>query len=201
MAGRVVAIISLVVVYMIGNVESTDESKEWNPKPTEFISTLCKDTRYPEKCVKSLSRYGLQVQKSEHKLAVAAVTLSESKTRLCAAFLKENEKAEGTKHGNSSAVTDCVETISDSAERLSESIRELKGLDKARGNAFLLRVSDVQTWVTAALTDQNTCLDILHGHEVDPKLKTNLTSRVTDISEFTSIALALVNRFASTQRT
>lgn len=56
-------------------------------------------------------------------------------------------------------------------------------------------LSNVQTWVSAALTDTNTCLDSL-SHNAGPTVRTAVRKRVVEVAQVTSNALALVNRLA-----
>lgn len=91
------------------------------------------------------------------------------------------------------AVRDCIDNMGDSVDQLSQSLREL---GKTNGQDFLWHMSNVQTWVSAALTDDNTCLDGFSGSSMNGKLKSAIRSRVVHVSQVTSNALALVNRFA-----
>lgn len=100
------------------------------------------------------------------------------------------------------ALRDCVENMNDSVDRLSQSVKEL-GLVMGKGKGkkdFTWHVSNVQTWVSAAITDQDTCLDGLDGPHVDANLRASVRPRVVYASQVTSNALALVNHFASKYR-
>lgn len=88
---------------------------------------------------------------------------------------------------------DCIENMGDTVDRLSQSVRELGQV----GQDFLWHMSNVQTWVSAALTDENTCLDGFSGHSMDGNVKAAIRRRVANVAQVTSNALALVNRFAS----
>jgi pectinesterase inhibitor-like protein len=56
-------------------------------------------------------------------------------------------------------------------------------------------LSNVQTWVSAALTDANTCLDSI-SHDAGPTVRAAVRKRVVYVAQVTSNALALVNRLA-----
>ncbi|RDX66210.1 hypothetical protein CR513_55044, partial [Mucuna pruriens] len=58
-------------------------------------------------------------------------------------------------------------------------------------------MSNIQTWISAAITNQGTCLDGLDGPHVDAKLKLAIRPRILDASQVTSNALVFINRFAS----
>ena len=92
---------------------------------------------------------------------------------------------------------DCVENMSDSVDRLSRSVRELDSMGRAVGQDFMWHMSNVQTWVSAALTDENTCMDGFAGGAMDGSVKTAVRRRVLNVAQVTSNALALVNQFAA----
>ncbi len=68
------------------------------------------------------------------------------------------------------------------------------GAAGAGGVSFRFQMSNVQTWMSAALTDEDTCTD---GFEdvADGPLKTDVCDRVGKVHKFTSNALALVNSY------
>ncbi|TKY53336.1 21 kDa protein [Spatholobus suberectus] len=142
-----------------------------------------------------------QFAKAERLLAITALYVSVSRTRSCASFVKVMGSAKGMKPIEHNVVQDCIELMDDSVDRLSQSIRELGLLGKAEGKDFAWHMSNVQTWVSAAMTNQKTCLDEVDGPHVDANLKDAIRPRVVDVSQVTSNALALVNRFASKNRT
>lgn len=87
--------------------------------------------------------------------------------------------------------------MGDTADRLSKSVRELKNTGRASGPDFIWHMSNVETWVSAALTDDNTCLDGFSGRVLNGKIKDSVRARVTNLVQVTSNALALVNSFAA----
>lgn len=61
---------------------------------------------------------------------------------------------------------------------------------------FRFQMSNVQTWMSAALTDQETCTDGFEGVP-DCPLKSDVNEKSTCVKQVTSNALALVNSFAN----
>ncbi|KAJ9147765.1 hypothetical protein P3X46_029888 [Hevea brasiliensis] len=165
--------------------------------PTDFIKSSCKATRYPDLCVQCLSVYARAIQKNEHHLALSALSVSLSRARSAAAFVTKLTKVRGIKPREYQAVKDCIENMGDSVDRLSQSIRELGHMGRAVGQDFVWHMSNVQTWVSAALTDESTCLDGFAGRPMDGNVKVAIKRRVTNVAEVTSNALALVNHFGS----
>jgi len=59
--------------------------------------------------------------------------------------------------------------------------------------SFRFQMSNVQTWLSAALTDEETCTDGFKDIHDEPR-KDDICARVDDVKKMTSNALALVNR-------
>jgi pectinesterase inhibitor-like protein len=115
--------------------------------------------------------------------------------------VKKISKARGIKPREYSAIQDCIENMGDSLDSLSQSVRELVSIGHAVGEDFVWHMSNVQTWVSAALTDDNTCLDGFAGPSMNGNVKAAIKNRVVNLTQVTSNALALVNRFASIHQT
>ncbi|TKY53335.1 21 kDa protein [Spatholobus suberectus] len=204
MAARLLAlslVLNFILLHMSGAAESTVVKPPIPNPTTEFIKSSCESTSSPVTCVQSLSRYASTIRQSERLLAITALYVSVSRTRSCASFVKVMGLAKGMKPIEHNAMQDCIELMDDSVDRLSQSIRELGLLGKAEGKDFEWHMSNVQTWVSAAMTNQKTCLDEVDGPHVDANLKDAIKPRVVDVSQVTSNALALVNHFASKNRT
>ncbi|KAL6007923.1 hypothetical protein ACLOJK_033428 [Asimina triloba] len=161
---------------------------------TEFIRTSCSSTTYPRLCIKSLSSYASEIQKSPWQLAHAALSVTLSGARSTSAFFSRLAAQHGLKPGVAGALRDCIETMGDSVDELRQSIAEIKHLS---GPDFDLRMNNIQTWVSAALTDEDTCTDGFAGAAMDGKINTVVRRHITAVAKMTSNALALVNNLAS----
>ena len=87
--------------------------------------------------------------------------------------------------------------MNDSIDRLSRSVQELEEAGKSKGQDFLWHMSNVDTWVSAALTDDNTCVDGFAGRALDGRVKASIRGWLVTVAQVTSNALALVNQFAA----
>ncbi|KAI3410205.1 PMEI domain-containing protein [Psidium guajava] len=167
------------------------------PAPTSFIVSSCRATRYPALCVHCLAAYGRAIKRSDHHLAQAALIVSLARTRSAASFVAKLSRARRIKLRELQAVRDCVENMGDSVDRLADSVRELGRSGRVVDQDFAWHMSNVETWVSAALTDEDTCMDGFGGRVMDRDLKAVVRRRVVNVAQVTSNALALVNRFAS----
>ncbi|CAN0891574.1 21 kDa protein [Linum grandiflorum] len=170
---------------------------------TDFIKASCAATTYPALCIHSLTPYAPSIKTSTRRLAVTALTVSLSTAQSTKAYVR---KLQPSKPREAAAVKDCAEEIEDTVDRLSRSIKELKAIDEFESTEtkpadLEMMISDVQTWVSAALTDEGTCMD---GFSTAGKsaaaMKEVVRGKVEKIVHLTSNALALVNSYANSLR-
>ncbi|KAF3433129.1 hypothetical protein FNV43_RR24231 [Rhamnella rubrinervis] len=195
MAKACLLLLLVSVLYIVGTAKSTATA---SPKTTNFVKSSCSATTYPAVCVKSLSTYATAIQQSPHQMALTALSVSIDKAGAAKTFVTKLGKLKGLKSREYKAIKDCVDEMGDSVDRLSQSVQELQRLGgKSKRQDFLWHMSNVQTWVSAALTDENTCLDGFAGKALNGKIKASIRQWVVNVAQVTSNALALCNRFAA----
>ncbi|CAJ2676114.1 plant invertase/pectin methylesterase inhibitor protein [Trifolium pratense] len=170
-----------------------------NNDDTEYIRSSCNTTLYPDICYTSLSRYANAVQQNPGQLARIAIAVSFSKVHRTASYLSNLTRV-ADYSGNSRAalaLRDCFSNLDDAVDEIRGSIKQMRQLGAAGSgtNSFLFQMSNVQTWMSAALTDEETCTDGFQDVE-DCPMKSDVEKRVTKVKKFTSNALALVNGYA-----
>lgn len=164
--------------------------------PTNFIKTSCSITQYPTLCYESLSIYASTIQQDPYQLVQTALSISLNKTQSTKAFVTKCKNFRNLKPREYAALHDCVEEISDSVDRLTRSLKELK-LCNVKGEDFTWHISNVETWVSSALTDESTCSDGFAGKALDGKIKSSIRGRMVNVAQVTSIALSLINHYAA----
>ncbi|KAK9071756.1 hypothetical protein SSX86_008185 [Deinandra increscens subsp. villosa] len=165
--------------------------------PTDFIKSSCQTTLHPSLCVRCLSSYAGSIHGSDHNLAKAAVTVSLNDARSAAALVSKLARVSGLKPREYQAVKDCISILTNSVVSIRQSVQELEQMGRSTGEDFEWHMSNVETWVGSALTNQNICRG---GFEVNGPVKDAVTKRMVYASQVTSNALALVNRFAVRHR-
>ncbi|EHA8586619.1 pectinesterase inhibitor 9 [Cocos nucifera] len=163
---------------------------------TDFIRSTCGSTTYPALCVKCLSAYAPSIRRSPRELARAALTVSADRARSASAYVARLSAGGGSKTINAreaGAVRDCLDNMADSVDQLRQSSQELGRLGRAGSAGFRWHLSNVQTWCSAALTDEDTCLDSLSQYGSGGTRET-IRKKVVEVAQLTSNALVLVNR-------
>ncbi|XP_022730993.1 pectinesterase inhibitor 3-like [Durio zibethinus] len=152
----------------------------------DLIRSSCIHASYPSLCLRTLSSYSGPAN-TPCELAQAAVKVSLSCAQKVSNYLTTS--VTGKSKRERVALNDCVEQISESVDELSKTLGELKHL---RGETFEFQMSNAQTWVSAALTNEDTCLDGFEG--VDGKVKSDVKRKITTVAKVTSNALYMINR-------
>ncbi|KAJ6993523.1 pectinesterase inhibitor 3 [Populus alba x Populus x berolinensis] len=158
------SLFSLLFIFISFSASPNSAAARSQNAPRDIVRSSCVHASYPNLCLRTLSSYAGPAN-TPRDLAQAA---------------KKRERV---------ALSDCVEQIYDSVDELSKTLRELKHL---REETFRWQMSNAQTWVSAALTNEDTCLDGFH--EVESKAKDDVKRKITNVARVTSNALYMINR-------
>lgn len=175
--------------------------------PFAFIRSSCNATLYPDLCYASLSHYADAIQQDPAHLARVAIGVSLVRAHLAQArFSNLTRRADyGPDPRAASALRDCRSVFADAVGQMRGSLKQMRQLGLGSGYGYgssrseeevRFQLSNVQTWMSAALTNEDTCSDGF-GDVEDGPLKEEVCEKVADVRELTSNALALVNTFAN----
>ncbi|XP_022738083.1 pectinesterase inhibitor 10-like [Durio zibethinus] len=167
-----------------------------NQRNIEYIKTSCSTTAYPRLCYRSLSIYASKINTSPRLLIHTALNVTLKASKSTSRLMIKISRIHGLRPRVAAAMADCIEVIGDSVDELQQSIGELGHISRSN---FSLTMSDVQTWVSAALTDEDTCMEGFAGNATNGYAKTMVRKRIVRIAHLTSNALALISNYASTQ--
>ncbi|XP_072997701.1 pectinesterase inhibitor 9-like [Typha latifolia] len=93
------------------------------------------------------------------------------------------------------AVADCEDCFEEAVGELRDSVEELTRLEE---ETFRWQMSNVEAWVSAALTNQVTCLDGLEGCKGRREVGV-VRKKVVNATRATTNALDLINQLASSR--
>jgi pectinesterase inhibitor-like protein len=157
------------------------------------VKEACSVTRYKNLCIHTLSQFSNSAGRTPSKWARAGVSVTIGEVKNVQAYLTKLKRNGNLKGRNKVALSDCIETFSYALDDLHKSLGVLRKLNK---HTFSTQMGDLNTWISAALTDEDTCLDGFEGKS-GKQIKL-LQNKVHNVSYLTSNALALVNKLAST---
>ncbi|KAL9334632.1 hypothetical protein Peur_071813 [Populus x canadensis] len=161
----------------------SDPNSLTHRKPTQAISKACSKTRFPALCVSSLLDFPGSMTASESDL----VHISFNMTLLHldkALYLSSGISYVNMETRERSAFDDCLELLEDSIDALTRSLSTVSPSSGGGGSP-----EDVVTWLSAALTNQDTCSEGFEG--VNGTVKDQMTEKLKDLRELVSNCLAI----------
>ncbi|MED6176626.1 hypothetical protein PIB30_090025 [Stylosanthes scabra] len=204
---NVVVVVSLLVLLSIPNFSSssnpstnyqnTPESsnkQQTNYYYKSYIKSSCNTTTYPSICYKNLNRYALSIQADPLKLCNTSLSLALKAARSAASTVsKILKKGNNNLTAQAKAVVhDCYSNLKDSVGEMQDSIYEMGNLYDDSDKGFHL--SNIKTWVSAAITNYNTCSDGFEEmNNVDGDLRDKIRTLVSNLDRMTSNALYFIN--------
>ncbi|KAF8008529.1 hypothetical protein BT93_K2252 [Corymbia citriodora subsp. variegata] len=155
-------------------------------RPTQAISRTCAKARYPDLCVNSLLDFPGSTAASEQDLVHISFNMTLQH------FNKALYQSSGMNYLEMepiarSAYDDCIELLDASVDALSRSLSAIGGSGSPAA------AEDVVTWLSAALTNQDTCGEGLG--EATGGVKDRMAEQLKDLEELVSNCLAI---FAAT---
>ncbi|KAG6388480.1 hypothetical protein SASPL_149908 [Salvia splendens] len=164
---------------------------------TGFIEAECRATHYPSLCIQSLSAFSKAVQKSPKQLARAALSVGLSRAQSSSDFVSKAALVRGLKPMERRAIQDCADNMAGAVDQLSLSAKELGRIGSEK---LSWHQSNVESWIGAAMTFQQTCLDGFSAPFMAGDVKISVMKRVMDCKQVTSNALVLIHRYAAAKR-
>nr|XP_043613856.1 pectinesterase inhibitor 7 [Erigeron canadensis] len=163
---------------------------------TDYIRTSCETTRYPEICFSTLSNYSYTIHHDPCRLAMMAIHVALSKATHMANYVTNmSNQSLSINTTESLAIQDCSSVFEDAVYEIKKSRKEMKHLGWS-GESIKFQLSNVQTWMSAALTNEDTCMDGFEDVADESEMKKDVCDHVVKVMQVTSNALALVNHYA-----
>nr|GFA07751.1 putative pectinesterase/pectinesterase inhibitor 26 [Tanacetum cinerariifolium] len=158
-------------------------------KASRSIKAVCAVTHNPETCVNDLTSLDSKNMYYDPEL-IFNLTLSRALTELVnISSLPKTLISKSTDLRAGSALRDCVNLFDDAVSQLSQSIESMKIVgDKILDEE---KVGDIKTWISGAMSDQETCTDGLEEMGSSDLEEVKMKMRLS--SEFMSDCLAILN--------
>ncbi|KAM5547093.1 hypothetical protein ABKV19_001546 [Rosa sericea] len=168
------------------------------------VKKECSFTRYPNICVQTLMGLGGSGHQDPQQVDIMSALVNKTiyETRLATSefsqFSSQVSEVREAQPAHHSVKDYCEELMTMSLKRLDQSLIALK-------KSPLKKKQDIQAWLSAALTFQETCKDYAADHGLSltssENLRVDLSKRIDYASQLGSNLLALVNRVTSTGTT
>ncbi|CAN1170554.1 Probable pectinesterase/pectinesterase inhibitor 34 [Linum perenne] len=160
-------------------------------RPSQAISRACTKTRYPDLCVNSLTEFpGSQTADEKDLVHISFNMTLQHLNRALYLSTSMSSSLPADDALARSAYDDCLELLDDSIEALSRSLSAVATPSEAAGGVVTATTTDVSTWLSAALTNQDTCAEGLA--DVKPgAAKQEMEGKLKDLTELISNCLSI----------
>lgn len=156
-----------------------------------FILTSCNSTTYPSICYQSLSPYASTIQAHPFNLCNVSLSLALKATAKASSLISELLGCNNETAKVAAVLRDCVDNVRDSVGELRQSLEEMAHLKDDVDRGF--HVSTIQTAVSAAITDDETCSDGFDGVNVEAGVRDRIRESIVNVERMTSNALYFIN--------
>jgi pectinesterase inhibitor-like protein len=158
-----------------------------------YIKNSCNSTTYPYICYKSLSPYASTIEKDRLKLCNVSLSVALKAARGASSAVSKllNNNDNKLSSIGEEVVQDCFSNLEDSIEQLQDSLDAMTNLDSDFDREF--QISNIKTWVSSAITNDQTCYDGFDEMNVDSTIRDKIRSKVLNVARKTSNALYFIN--------
>ncbi|KAK7322441.1 hypothetical protein VNO77_25821 [Canavalia gladiata] len=155
-----------------------------------YIKTSCNLTTYPSICYQSLSPYASKIEGDPMKLCNVSLSLALKATHSASSTISNILKSHNLTSIAKQVVQDCFDNVKDSLGELKDSLNAMGDLNDGDRK---FQISNIKTWMSASITDDETCSDEFDEMNVDATLRDKIRKIVLDVVRKTSNALYFVN--------
>ncbi|XP_014499957.1 pectinesterase inhibitor 4 [Vigna radiata var. radiata] len=155
-----------------------------------YIKTSCNSTTYPSICYSSLSPYAAKIEADPTKLCSVSLSLAYKAAKSASSSISKILKKNNMTGIAEQVVQDCFGNVKDSIGELKDSLDSLAHMDGADRK---FQISNIKTWVSASITNDQTCSDGFDEMNVDSTLTEKIRKLVLDVARKSSNALYFIN--------
>lgn len=186
-----VVLIALIAGVVAGTIahKKSKSSDEAPAATSAALKSICSMTEYTESCVTSLSSSNSSDPEKIFKFSLlVAMNALEKISTFPTEFINKNS---GLKNETKQALMVCGSVFGDAVDSLNETISVASVSD---GKQLVSVADDMKTWLSAVLTDHETCFDALDEAEADAGVVEEVRLLVRNSTEFVSNSLAIVSK-------
>ncbi|XP_071707902.1 pectinesterase inhibitor 11-like [Rutidosis leptorrhynchoides] len=160
-----------------------------------FIKRSCSSATYPNVCLKTLLPYATTVKSNPYKLVNAALSAALKSSNATLSVIYQLYRTEKITKWDAAIVKDCIGDIKDSMSEIKDTLKVISSISGSNDKSFV--ISNAQTWTSAAITDENSCLDGFSDRKViNAVIKKKIRNSIVSLARVSSNALYLINHLS-----
>ncbi|KAL5071283.1 hypothetical protein RYX36_022170 [Vicia faba] len=187
------AVSAALITVVRSRASDNQNTSNLRAKPTQAISRTCSKTRFPTLCINSLLDFPGSTSASEQELVHISFNMTHrhiSKALFASSGLSYTVADTKVR----AAYEDCLELMDSSMDAIKLSMDSLTTMSSTlsrndQETGLTGSNEDVMTWLSAALTNQDTCLEGFD--DTTGNVKDQMVGNLKDLSELVSNSLAI----------
>jgi pectinesterase inhibitor-like protein len=182
-----------IVAVFIHGCNTKSPTSKLGGKTNDSIRVVCSVTQYPESCFASISSSSSSAScDPEHMFTLSLRVAADELSNISS--LPNRLISESNDPSTVSALRDCVSLFEDALSQLNNSVAFVT-VDPPEKVLTEDKIQDLNTWISAAMTDQETCLDGLQ--EMGSTVLDLVKLRVQKSKEYMSNSLSILSNIHS----
>lgn len=190
-------IVAAIIGIVAGVSSSSDHEAETNSHHA-IVKSACSSTFYPDLCfsaVAATTKKEIRSQKDVIELSLNITTTAVEHNYFTIKKLLGKKQASLTER-EKTALHDCLETIDETLEELHQAVKDLHLYPNEK--SLKQHADDLKTLMSAAMTNQETCLDGFSHEDADKKIRQALVDGEKYVEKMCSNALAMIKNMTDT---
>lgn len=185
------------VIGIVAGVNSRQKSGD-NESHHAILKTSCSNTRYPELCFSAIASVPEASKKVTSQKDVIEMSLNLTTTTVEHNYFKIKKliKRKNLTKREKTALHDCLETIDETLDELHEAVEDLQEYPNKK--SLTQHADDLKTLMSAAMTNQETCLDGFSHDDADKHVRDALLDGQVHVEKMCSNALAMIKNMTDT---
>ncbi|KAI9161936.1 hypothetical protein LWI28_022175 [Acer negundo] len=191
-------LVSAVIGIAVGVNSRKNSDKEISAASHVILKTSCGNTKYPDLCYSSIAAVPEAAKKVTSQKDVIELSLNLTTTTVEHNFFKIEKllKTRDLTKREKIALHDCLETIDETLDELHKAVDDLHEYPNKK--TLTQHADDLKTLMSAAMTNQETCLDGFSHEEADKKVRKTLLSGQRHVEKMCSNVLAMIKNMTDT---
>ncbi|XP_022889551.1 pectinesterase-like [Olea europaea var. sylvestris] len=186
------------VTAVVARVNSRKRDSHISPAHI-IVKSSCNITLYPDLCYSTIASFLTQNKNVKSQRDVIELALNITLTTLQSNYFKvEKLIAKGKKltEREKTALNDCLETIDETLDELHETVEDLEEYPNKK--SLKEHADDLKTLMSAAMTNQETCLDGFSHDNADKHVREELIKAEDHVEKMCSNVLAMIKNMTDT---
>ncbi|KAG8482376.1 hypothetical protein CXB51_027243 [Gossypium anomalum] len=183
----------VIVAALIGIVakeNSRNKFDEANTSHHAIVKSACSSTFYPDLCFSAIAAAAAKKVTGKKDVIRLSLNITASAVEHNFYKIKKLLTRKGLTEREVTALHDCLETINETLDELHQAVEDLHGYPYKK--PLTQHADDLKTLISAAMTNQETCLDGFSHKNADKEVRKALIDGEKYVEKMCSNALAMI---------